>query len=199
MTGTSPSKPLTISTKTGDSGQTGLANGQRLSKGSQTFELLGTLDELNSWVGLVVAQFYQQPMFQHHAVVLKQQLLLLEEVQAWLYQVSAVVAAAPKFVMKTNLLAKLERQGDKLQSEMAPNWHQHFLYPGGSVMGGWLDVTRTVARKLEREFIRWQETTTQTVPAQILPTANRLSDYLYLLRCWANSVQAVTEKEFRAK
>ena len=49
--------PLSITTKTGDSGRSGLADGQRTDKDSLVFEAIGTLDELNSWLGFVVAHF----------------------------------------------------------------------------------------------------------------------------------------------
>ncbi len=184
---------IKISTKTGDAGLSSLANGERLPKTHPVFGMLGDLDELNSWFGLLVAKLPPT------------QTQLLLELQDWLYQVSAVIAAAPKFKLKLHLLVKLEEAEDQLQNELSPDWHQHFLYPGGSELGAWLDIARAVSRRVERSFLIWQESQGVTLrPEQqktlpeIQQTLNRVSDYLYLLRCWCNAQSQIKEKEFRA-
>ena len=200
--------PFQISTKTGDRGMSSLADGQRLAKTNTTFELIGELDELNSWLGLVVAELKanqkklaKKPKSEK---LLTDQLNLLGASQGWLYQVSALVAATPDFTFKSGVLQDLETQEDVLQASLAPNWHQHFLYPGGSVLGGQFDIVRTVARRVERRFLSWREQQNQASwqhsaieAAEVQATLNRLSDYLYLLRCWVNLAQGVNEKELR--
>lgn len=194
---------IKISTKTGDAGLSSLANGQRLAKTHQIFTVLGELDELNSWLGLLVERlnaFTVQPRR------VQKEVKLLLTLQNWLYQASAVVAAAPKFRLTLRVLKKIERAEDAIQKDLSPDWHQHFLYPGGSELGAWLDIARAVSRRVERSFLSWQQTWEQPLtPHQLksLPeiqkTLNRISDYLYLLRCWCNAQAQVTEKEFRSQ
>ena len=174
-----------ISTKTGDCGQTSLANGQRVAKDSLVIEVIGTLDELNSWIGLVIA---------HSQSNLRAQKQVLEQVQQDLYQLSAVIAQAPRIKFKKPALNRLEKQSELLQSSMGNNWHNKFLYPGGTRLASQLDVTRTVCRRCERLVFKYAQQ--KTVPALILQYLNRLSDYLYVLRCYINLDQKYSEKQF---
>ena len=194
---------IKISTKTGDAGLSSLASGQRLVKTHQIFQLLGELDELNSWLGLLVVRL--EPLAIQQRRVQKEIKLLLT-LQNWLYQASALIAAAPKFKLSLHVLKKIESAEDALQKELSPDWHQHFLYPGGSELGAWLDISRAVSRRVERSFLSWQQTwelpytaEQQVALPEIQQTLNRLSDYLYLLRCWCNAQSQVTEKQFHSK
>lgn len=201
---------IKISTKTGDAGLSSLANGQRLAKTHQIFQLLGELDELNAWFGLLVVRLESQQQSQiltpQQRLRLKKEVTMLLELQNWLYQASAVVAGAPKFKVSIHPLKKLEKTEDQLQKLLSPDWHRHFLYPGGSELGAWFDLSRAVARRVERSFLSWQKNgelpftleQTKALP-EIQKTLNRVSDYLYLLRCWCNFVFQVKEKEFRSK
>ncbi len=191
---------IKISTKTGDVGLSSLANGLRLAKTHPIFGVLGELDELNSWLGVSVVQL-EKLMTLHPRLARERDLIL--SVQQWLYQVSAVIAAAPKFELELRLLKSLEKAGNQLQKKLEPHWHTNFLYPGGSEVASWFDVARAVARRVERNFLIWQkQSETPFSPTQekafpeIQKTLNRLSDYLYLLRCWSNVLQQVNEKEF---
>lgn len=194
---------IKISTKTGDAGLSSLANGQRLVKTHQIFQLLGELDELNSWLGLLVERLGTLPTQQRRV---QKEIKLLLQLQNWLYQASALIAAAPKFKLSLRVLKKIEVAEDALQKELHPDWYQHFLYPGGSELGAWLDISRAVARRVERSFLIWQQTWEQPVTLEqrralpeIQKTLNRISDYLYLLRCWCNAQSQVTERQFRTK
>ncbi len=198
-----PKKIITISTKTGDSGQSGLANGQRLSKSQPIFAALGDFDELNSWLGVIIVKLDQLRIESPDptAQTLKVQQNLLEQIQAWIYEASAILAQSPGFEMTVKPLQQLENQADKLQVQLGENWHQRFLYPGGTELAGWLDIVRTVARRTERSLVIWQQQADKlqlnpVTDATIVPTFNRLSDYLYILRCWVNDQAQITEKQF---
>lgn len=173
-----------ISTKTGDSGQTSLADGQRVAKDSLVIEVIGALDELNSWLGLVVAKL--SPTFEEENE-------FFQHLQQSLYQISAQLAQAPGSELKQQTLVKLEKHSQDLQKSMADGWHQNFLYPGGTELGGYLDVARTVCRRLE--CLAFKLNRQQTVSQVILKYLNRLSDYLYVLRCRINLYQKHSEKE----
>lgn len=190
-------------TKTGDAGMSGLANGDRLIKSDQIFMVLGDFDELNSWLGLIISKlvFISQDRSPEVAKIIQFQISLLELTQAWIYEASAILAKSPNFKIKIKPLMKLEAQANQLQLALGENWHKRFLYPGGTEMAGYLDIVRTVARRTERSLVLWLQLTNQTeinpaVPKIILPTFNRLSDYLYILRCWLNDQAQVAEKQF---
>lgn len=175
-----------ISTKTGDNGQTSLANGQRVAKNSPIITALGTLDELNSWLGLVVAQL---------GTTFGEEKEVLEQQQQNLYQISAELAQAPKAKFKKSALTQLEKQADSLQESMVNGWHSKFLYPGGTLLGAYLDLGRAVCRRAERVVTSLKRQ--HSIPETILHYLNRLSDYLYLLRCYINLYQKHSEKQLQ--
>lgn len=177
-----------ISTKTGDKGETGLANGQRVPKKSLVFEVVGTLDELNSWLGLVVVKM-DTSFHEHRTFLLK--------VQDTLFYIGAELTHSPKAQLTTEKLKELEGVADKLQQSMASDWHTKFLLPGGTELGAWLDIARTVCRRAERGA--WALADEETVSEIILKYLNRLSDYLYLLRCFTNQAVEFEEKKFEVK
>lgn len=179
---------ILITTKTGDTGTSSLANGKRLSKASSVFEVVGTLDELNSWIGLVAATLPDT------SKKLRKQLYSIQET---LFYVGAEVASAPKTKLPATKIAALERWQAELETLLEPNWHTKFLLPGGTLLGGQLDVTRTVCRRAERVLIAHAEA--EKVSPVLIQYLNRLSDYLYLVRCYVNQQSTYQEIEFVAE
>lgn len=178
-----------ISTKTGDNGQTSLANGSRVAKDSTIMRLLGTIDELNSWLGLAVAKL---------GTSYAQKKQSLERIQQDLYHLSAVIAQAPKAEFADSRLESLEVEAEELQNKLKDGWHEDFLYPGGTELGAYLDLARTVCRRSERRLVTHQKQNQEKEnPGTALPYLNRLSDYLFLLRCYFNQVQEHPEKELK--
>lgn len=74
---------------------------------------------------------------------------------------------------------------------------QQFIYPGGNEVAAWLDVARTVSRRLEREVVKYAKN--NQVSPMILKYVNRLSDYLFVLRCFVNSKMEYQERKFSYK
>jgi len=179
---------ISITTKTGDMGESGLANGERTTKSDQVFEVIGTLDEVNSWLGLVAAKLgVSFEVHQQH----------LYQIQDTLFYIGAEVARSPKAKLEPHQVEQLETWETELQSELADNWHTQFVLPGGTELGGYLDVARTVCRRCERVTVGYaQQTPLSPIISQYL---NRLSDYLYLLRCFVNQKAEYHEKKFAVK
>lgn len=175
---------ISISTKTGDSGESGLANGHRFSKASPIFEVLGTVDELNSWLGYLVAKL-------QHQKLIKQ----LTTIQDTLFHLGAEVAGSTKTELTQKHLTTLETWAKELEAELADHWHQNFVLPGGSELGAISDIARTVCRRCEREIVGYRADHPESSPL-VLKYINRLSDYLYLVRCWLNREAGVVEKKF---
>jgi cob(I)alamin adenosyltransferase len=181
-------KMMSISTKTGDTGQSGLANGQRLGKEESVFGVLGQLDELNSWVGLVAAKFIKQ---------FPEQQAFLFEIQETIFVISAELALSTKTKLGAQALIRLENKASALQASLADGWHDKFLLPGGTEIGATIDIARAVCRRVEREVVIFHRQT--AVSPIILKYLNRLSDYLYLLRCMVNHAVLYHEQEFRVE
>lgn len=181
---------ISVSTKTGDKGTTLLANGKRIPKTDILFDLIGTVDELNSWLGLVVTKL-------EHSFGKQRDFLL--EVQNNLFYVGAELAFAKGVELDQKELKKLERVSEKLQKELDKqgDWHQKFLLPGGTENGAYLDISRTVCRRTER--VAFQYSDQHLISPIILKYLNRLSDYLYVLRCFVNNSVEYQEKEFKTK
>jgi len=181
-------KLIKVSTKTGDKGQSGLISGERLPKYDPLFAAIGDVDELNSWLGLIAAKFGTE--FAVHREFLYQ-------IQDTLFYLGAELAKSPKTKLEAHLVDELEKRSDELQLELADDWHSKFLLPGGTELGGYLDVARTVCRRAERAVVALaQETEVRPVVFQYL---NRLSDYLYMLRCFINHALEYQEKPFLVK
>ncbi len=171
-----------ISTKKGDNGTTTLIGSPRMSKSELVFDCLGTVDELSSHLGLVIAILKKEKI----SVNLAKELITI---QRNLFIIGAELAGAKKKFVKQKL-TRLEEQANLLQQELQETWLSEFVLPGGSIVGAELDISRTVTRRLERLLVKMNSK--QTVNAVILQYINRLSDYLFIARYRVN--QELKEK-----
>ena len=178
---------LSVSTKTGDKGTSSLANGQRVGKEEFIFEVLGTQDEVNSWIGLSLAKLSDH---------FKPQKKFLLEIQDTLFYIGAEIAQSPKAKLSEAKLKKLEKVSEELQKTMGKGWTTKFVYPGGNEAAATLDVTRTVVRRLERLIVRYAQE--QELSPLILKYINRLSDYIFVLRCYVNHAENYDEHKFNS-
>lgn len=178
---------LSVTTKTGDKGESGLANGERLSKTDPVFETIGTLDELNSWLGLVAAKLEKYPDQQEKIFSIQEKLFIL----------GGIVSKSPQVRWPETALADLESWTEEIQAHMAEGWHTKFLYPGGTELGAYLDLARTVCRRCERRA--WKVSAENQASQNVTTYLNRLSDFLYVLRCWVNAQVEFPEKKFQNK
>ena len=182
---------LSISTKTGDQGMSGLANGQRVNKDCLIMEVIGTLDELNSWLGVAIADL--DPLIGESAILATQRNFLFS-VQETLFVIGAQMAQSPRVKLSQTQLTKLERQSQKMQQTMKKGRHTKFLLPGGHPLAARLDVARTVCRRCERRVVALSRE--RKVANLTIKYLNRLSDYLYVLRCLVNAEIKYHEKLF---
>lgn len=181
-------KLIKISTKTGDMGESGLISGDRVPKDQPIFAAIGDVDELNSWLGLVGAKFGTE--FADHKDFLLQ-------VQDTLFYLGAELARSQKTKLDSSMVTELEKKSDELQMLLADDWHTKFLLPGGTELGGYLDISRTVCRRAERSVVALAQQ--EEIRPVVFQYLNRLSDYLYLLRCFINHALEYQEKPFEAK
>lgn len=183
---------ITISTKKGDSGESFLASGEKLSKTDLIFEVLGATDELNSHIGLVVAKLKQI-----ENISLKKNIEYLEKVQHTLFYIGAELANSSKTKLEDSLLTELEQKAVEMQASLSDNWTTKFILPGGTELGAHVDIARTVCRRCELLVFKLAED--QKVSKTIKKYLNRFSDFLYILRCKVNDAQDFEEKYFIPK
>lgn len=163
---------MKIYTKTGDRGQTSLLSGGRVSKSDIRIEAYGTVDELNSYLGLVRDQ-----------EVNKVRTELLEEIQEKLFVIGAILAAGkdPEKMKLPQVLdedvEKLETAIDIMEGELSPL--KNFILPGGHPSVSYAHITRCICRRAERLVIALHEQ--HPVNNIIIIYLNRLSDYLFVL------------------
>jgi cob(I)alamin adenosyltransferase len=163
---------MKIYTKTGDKGQTSLIGGTRVPKHHLRIENYGTVDELNSHIGLV------RDTFQHHHT---QETLKL--IQDRLFTIGASLASDPiKSKMKIPDLLQtdielLEKEIDAM-NEVLPEL-KNFILPGGNTVSSYSHVARCVCRRAERLTVHLSET--EFVDDKVIIYLNRLSDYLFVL------------------
>ena len=170
---------MAVYTRTGDKGETSLADGSRVDKSSQVFSLVGALDELNSRLGMcLVALNFLPPEKQD---LFQKERALLVKLQKDLFTVGAVVAKASvkfDFVKETKMLESLIDDYEKELPRLT-----EFILPGGSEFAGWLHLARVQARKVERMVVGNRQLVKKKA---VLPYFNRLSDLLFTLARWAN-------------
>lgn len=180
---------MKIYTKTGDKGQTSLIGGTRVPKSDVRIEAYGTVDELNSYIGLVRDQAVNLPRRD-----------LLKEVQDRLFTVGASLATDPAKAGKKPIpdlletdIALLESEMDKMDAELPEL--RHFVLPGGHQSVSYCHLARTVCRRAERAVIRLEDS--EPVDDLVVKYLNRLSDYLFVLsRKMAQDLQAEEVKWF---
>lgn len=170
---------MKIYTKTGDNGTTALFGGTRVAKHHIRIESYGTIDELNSWLGLV----RDQKIDVHSATI-------LTTIQDKLFTVGAILATDPeKAILKNGKerlnipkinhldIEFLEHEIDQMNAKLPQM--THFILPGGHTTVSYCHLARTVCRRAERLVSHLNST--ETVEDNVLVYLNRLSDYLFVL------------------
>ncbi len=181
---------MKIYTKTGDQGGTSLFGGTRVPKNDDRLIAYGTIDELNSFVGLV-----------RDVTVDEKRRILLLSIQENLFVIASALAAenekAQSFVPKLEETAirTLEEEIDAMVDEVPPL--TTFILPGGHVHVSYCHISRTVCRRAERETISLSQKV--GVDQNIIMYLNRLSDYLFVLARKIGHELGVEEVKWKGK
>lgn len=181
-----------IYTKTGDKGQTSLIGGTRVPKSHIRIESYGTVDELNSYLGLV------SDMAQNNTIT-----EWIREIQDRLFTLGAELATTPTKEVKMKLpdlhkedISWLETQMD-LMNESLPEMRS-FILPGGLPASSACHIARCVCRRAERLCVQMQEAN-EPVSELILQYLNRLSDFLFVLSRYLSYINNREEVAWRAR
>ena len=171
---------MKIYTRTGDTGETALFGGGRVSKDHPRTSAYGDVDELNSAIGVARATAPAELFDQ-----------LLDEIQRDLFAIGGrlatpepekVAKAIAKAVLPPERVASFEQEMDDAEGELPPL--RAFVLPGGTPKAAALHLARTVCRRAERSVVRLARE--DSAPAEILVYLNRLSDLLFTLARLAN-------------
>lgn len=167
-----------VYTRTGDKGTTSLVGGTRVDKHNPRIEAYGTLDELNSHIGLITSQ----PQLQ------AQDKAFLTAVQSHLFDIGSYLACpeGSNFSLPTGVtparMELLERETDRLDAALPSI--DRFILPAGSQLAAMCHVARTVCRRAERRMTALASVT--SIAPETIAYINRLSDYLFTLARFNN-------------
>ncbi|GAA0876761.1 cob(I)yrinic acid a,c-diamide adenosyltransferase [Wandonia haliotis] len=174
---------MKVYTRKGDKGETSLIGGRRVPKYALRIETYGTVDELNSHIGLI----RDQDLNDDHVTVLL-------EIQDRLFTIGAILASDPSSKMKIPELhdadiAYLEESIDKMDAELEPM--RSFVLPGGNTTVSFCHIARCVCRRSERLVIELSHS--EEIDEKVIAYLNRLSDYLFVLSRKLTSETGATE------
>ena len=179
---------MAIYTRTGDRGKTSLFSGKRVYKDNLRVEAYGTIDELNSVIGVAVS-YIKVGKIKKDARQLRRVLL---GIQSDLFYIGSYLADLPDIIDDINLTERVEeaeKSVDYFLAVLPPI--TNFVLPGGGSLGAFLHLARTVARRAERQLVKLSGK--EKVDERAIKYINRLSDLLYAAARFANNLEKVKE------
>lgn len=158
---------MPIYTRTGDNGTTSLFGGKRVLKCEELVDAYGSIDELNSWIGLIAADEItpEQKDFLHK--IQSDLFVIGGSLAGWLSDLTILETRVPEMEVTIDVL---EEQLPKLNN---------FILPGGTTSGARIHLARSVARRVERQVVALSQK--QQVDSRIIKYLNRLSDLFFIL------------------
>jgi len=178
-----------ISTKTGDKGMTSLIGGTRVSKSSDRLEAYGTVDELNSFIGLLQSKVSNLENIESADNFAFIQRMLFKIGGSLATDVSKMPIPESCLVLESDV-NRVELMTD--QAEAGIPEQRFFILPGGTEASSVAHVARCVCRRAERDILRVHSV--EPVPNEVLSFMNRLSDYLFVLARRINFFSGLEEK-----
>ena len=156
-----------VTTKTGDKGKTALADGSRVNKNSLRIHCLGSIDELNTFIGFAAAILPEIPEID------------LKSIQNDLLNIGAEISipnSDKKFINQDRIIY-LEKEIELINNELPPL--KEFILPGGNDLCSRIHMARSICRRSERDLVTLNNR--EPISPDILQYINRLSDYLFVL------------------
>ena len=183
---------MKIYTKTGDKGTTSLIGGTKVSKAHLRIEAYGTVDELNSYIGLC-----------KDLLTDKNSNTVLQEVQDRLFTIGSALACDPEKETKMKIpdlkeedILLLEKEIDKMNETLPPM--KSFILPGGHPTVSHIHISRCICRRAERCCVRLEAEQNEVEPI-IIKYLNRLSDYLFVLARYAGHLLNIAELPWKPR
>ncbi|MFL2808338.1 MAG: cob(I)yrinic acid a,c-diamide adenosyltransferase [bacterium] len=180
-----------VYTRTGDAGHTGLVGGKRLPKDHPRIEAYGSIDELNSVIGLALSFLAKKEASKRREKLV----LILEAIQQKLFDIGSELATLPgdeyegQITLQAENVEWLEEIIDAMNEELQPL--KSFILPGGTSLNAFLHQARTVCRRAERDILKLNQI--DLVNPEIIKYINRLSDFLFVAGRWVTENLGETE------
>lgn len=181
---------MRIYTKGGDKGKTGIHGGERVDKDDIRIEANGTIDELNSVIGVIRSLLPAEHEWQEMLRLVQMDLMV---VMSHVATPSAIREKNPN-LLKEDMDVFCERQIDAITSRLEDNGY--FILPGGTQVSAQCQFARTVARRAERRL--WTLNRQDAVPEVILRFMNRLSDLLFVMAKLEMQQQGTMEERWQS-
>ena len=162
-----------IYTRTGDDGQTGLADGRRVNKSHPRIEAIGALDEFNSQLGLLLSDLKEQ---QSHTAQLQDVIDVLTPCQHRVFDMGGELAMPEYQALHVSEITRIEHAIDQWNVQVGPL--KEFILPGGSRLIAQTHICRSSARNAERRCQALHSS--EALRAEMLGYINRLSDLLFV-------------------
>lgn len=176
---------MSIYTRTGDTGSTSLFGGKRVLKCEELVEVYGSLDELNSWVGLIAAAFSVPDVSQ-----------FLQTIQSDLFTIGSTLAGWKGDMSGLEpRIKEMETRIDMMENDLPPI--RNFILPGGSLLGARTHIVRAICRRVERQTVALSQK--QQVDPAIIKYLNRLSDLFFQLARFINKQENIEEVVWQGK
>jgi len=167
-----------IYTRTGDNGTTGLGDGSRTDKDSLRVEAIGTVDELNSAIGMLIAQTQPEAIRQ-----------ALTAIQHDLFDIGGELSIPGHSVTTAQEVERLEAHLDELNAGLSPL--KEFILPGGGPAAAACHLSRAMCRRAERRVVSLSDR--ETVNPASLCYLNRLSDLLFVIARTLNRLDGIDD------
>lgn len=161
-----------ISTKTGDKGETGLGDGSRISKTSTRIHVIGEVDEVNSWVGVLASELDTRNPHQ----------VILSQIQHDLFDLGGELCVPGYKALAPSMLEDLENTLVEINEALPPL--KDFILPGGNKAASYCHMARTVCRRAERSIVALaneEQEVGNEISALSVQYLNRLSDFFFVL------------------
>lgn len=179
---------MKLYTRSGDTGSTQLVGGKKVDKFDLKVECYGTIDELNSWVGLTISKLNSTDNY-----LIEELIQIQNELFDLGTDLATPVDSAYKRAFSAGKSQWLEQRIDAYSAKL-PEIRQ-FILPGGTQAASSLQVARTITRRSERLIAQLSEQ--EVVTPEIMKYINRLSDYFFVAARWVNHVNKVEERFYQ--
>lgn len=164
-----------VTTRTGDRGMTGLADGSRLSKSASIVEAIGAVDELNTAIGVLIAEvssLKNSPQVGELAAE-------LQDIQHSLFEIGAELALPGNMKLSEDDVLEIEALSKLYNAKLEPL--EEFILPGTGRVAAWCHYCRAIARRAERNIVEVELSGEFEINPHTLAWVNRLSDYLFII------------------
>lgn len=173
-----------VYTRGGDKGETSLVSGSRVSKGSHRIHIYGEVDELNSYLGLIISELVKEE-------VLATETDYIEGIQSRLFDLGSNLACEQEKAVKYKLpqlteamIVEMEVKIDEYDNQLKPL--KNFVLPGGHIAAAQLHIARTICRRIERNLVNFAQDNISEIPQNSIQYINRLSDFLFVMARYVN-------------